>query len=178
MSATEQFSNFDPSLDYDLLDMSLEFQESTWNQFEYEWMALMSSDISNQNMIWDFHPSENSITESPIGLQPISSWLTDPRIGLEGSIDDVFYPALEIPRIPPLPSSIDSFSPNTSLISGSPQQNSLSPLDTMASTTPSAPPETFYTCDTCDKRFEKNNVLKFVFHFLHNSNHPPIVSNF
>jgi len=160
MSATEQCSNFDPSLDYDLFDMSLEFQESTWDQFEYEWITLMSSDVSDQSMIWNYQPSENLFTESPIGLQPISSWPTDPRVGLENSIDDVFYPALEISQITPLSSSIDSYSPNTSLTSDSPQQNFLSPLDTMASTSPSVPPETFYACDTCAKRFEKKNILK------------------
>jgi len=160
MSATEQFSNFDPSLDYDLLDMSLEFQESTWDQFEYEWIVLMSSDISDHNMIWDFQPSENLITEPPIGFQPISGWPTDPRIGLEDSVDDVFYPALQIPQITPLSSSSDSYSQKTPLTSGSPQQNFHSPLDTMSSTSPSAPPEAFYTCNTCAKRFEKRNILK------------------
>lgn len=160
MSATEQFSNFDPLLDYDLLDMSLQFQESPWNQFGYEWSALMSSNISDQNMIWDFQPSENFFTESPIGLQTISNWPTDPRIDLENSIDDAFYPATEVPQTTPLSSPIDSYTPNPSLTFDPPQQDSLSPLDTMASTSPSEPPETFYTCDTCAKRFEKKNILK------------------
>jgi hypothetical protein len=182
MSATEQLSDFDPSLDpsldYDIPDMSVDFQESTWNQFEYEWMALMSSNISDHNICWDIQPNENLHTESHLRPQPIASRPASPRIASENPFEDMVYLAPESSQITSLSASNDSYSKDSSFASGSPQQNYLSPPDTMSSTSPSPPLKAIYACDTCARKFEKKNVLKFVYHLLHKLNPPSIVPNF
>jgi hypothetical protein len=164
----------DPFLDPNLPEMSLDSQGNNWNQFEYEWRTLMNPNPSDQSVAWNSSPPEDLNTEYLSGPQPITSWQADPDTGFEDSFEDMFYLPPESTQISPLSASNDPYSQDSSFTSGSPQQNSLSPSDTMAPTSPSAPPSAFYTCDTCAKKFEKKSVLKFVSHFLHKFS-PPFI---
>jgi hypothetical protein len=166
----------DPFLDCSLPDMSLDFQGNNWNQFEYEWRVLMSSNAYDQAMLWNSIPTENLNTEYLPRSQPIMS-CPDPITGFEDFIDDVFCLPPESTQLTPLSSPNNSYSQASSFTSDF-QQDSISLSYTMSSTSPSAPPEALYTCDTCARKFEKKSILKFVFYFLHKLNPPPMFLTF
>jgi DNA-directed RNA polymerase subunit RPC12/RpoP len=150
----------DPFLDYSLPDMSLDFQGNNWNQFEYEGSDPMSSKAYDQDMTFNSVQTQSLNTEYLPEPELITSWAADLGAGFGDSVEDMFYLPLESAQITsPYPSN-DSYSQDTSLPSGYPQQNSLSPSDIMSSTSPLVPPEALYSCDNCARKFEKKNVLK------------------
>jgi hypothetical protein len=166
----------DPSFDCGLPYMSLYFQGNNWNQFEYEWRALMSSDAYDQDMTWNSIQMENSNMEYQPKPQPITS-CPDPITGFEDFTDDIFCLPPASTQLTPLSSPNESYSQASSFTLDF-QQNSLSSSDTIPSASPPAPSEALYACDTCARKFEKKNVLKFVYHLLHKLNPPSIVPNF